>query len=812
MITAKRLTAAFLAAVLFASSLAITGCGKKKQEGKVSAEDPWYSATKTRIGDRFYQDKENTGIDARFIGLVEDKAVFLVQGYKRAPEGVNEEYYDIFSTIFWYFEVYSGNSTPDVSIDIRGKIDDYIVKEYGEKANWTPMTDFEVKDRLVTVLIFAYLPAGVNDTYVQRSVYVSFDIDSGEIAEFKLSSNTDVRYTEECFEFDGYLVKTTSNYWGDSSEYIIDVSQPDGTKTQYDCSKLIEGKSFVYIYDMLYLGDGKVIVSAFLEETVGIVFYEMDLKSGKFSDYLGDDSFIRSITGAVRYIPGVGNVVVDGEGVKTVDIENKTKTVYFSFDDCNLNRSVTSTMELLAMTEDKIFMSACPPAGLGMINDPENFALNLYILTKEKTNPHAGKTIIQATSLGEYSYSVCEAVSVFNDSDPDYFIKLDNKYSAEYLVSNGGISMWDENYGDRLSEATIELTYQLRMDLMNGEGPDIVLGGAAYTHLNNDECLLDLKQEIRTEDLFENVINASACDGKLYQCPLAFNVSGIVASENAVTCDLCGFTYDDYKEYVSGPCNGEDPVGFMSSRTGYFMTCLSRMQDACWDADNRSYDTPAFRRLAEYVNDNVTDSIYSEGVYEVSISELTNKENTFEYEMNFPYFMYYYSDRIAELKVLGIPSEDGRGPSMMAGSSVGIAAHTKERQACVDFVDLLLSQKIQEAFEEWDDNTPVLRSAFEAAAKRQVDAFNDNYHQNQSRYTRAQLMEYRLAWYEIDDSVVGEYEKMIESCKSMSTFDPALELIVQEEIPAYFSGQKSLDEVINIINDRSKTYLSERSN
>ena len=73
-------------------------------------------------------------------------------------------------------------------------------------------------------------------------------------------------------------------------------------------------------------------------------------------------------------------------------------------------------------------------------------------------------------------------------------------------------------------------------------------------------------------------------------------------------------------------------------------------------------------------------------------------------------------------------------------------------------------------------------------------------------------MEYRLAWYEIDDSVVGEYEKMIESCKSMSTFDPALELIVQEEIPAYFSGQKSLDEVINIINDRSKTYLSERSN
>ena len=53
---------------------------------------------------------------------------------------------------------------------------------------------------------------------------------------------------------------------------------------------------------------------------------------------------------------------------------------------------------------------------------------------------------------------------------------------------------------------------------------------------------------------------------------------------------------------------------------------------------------------------------------------------------------------------------------------------------------------------------------------------------------------------------------MIESCKSMTAFDPALEKILEEEMPAYFAGQKSLDEVITIINDRSKTYISERSN
>ena len=167
---------------------------------------------------------------------------------------------------------------------------------------------------------------------------------------------------------------------------------------------------------------------------------------------------------------------------------------------------------------------------------------------------------------------------------------------------------------------------------------------------------------------------------------------------------------------------------------------------------------------------------------------------------------------ISDMKILGAPSVDGRGPAIKSGPSVGIAAQTKEKTACIDFVNLLLSEDIQESFEEWDDCTPLRRSAFETAGQRQVDAYNENYRQNASRYTRIQLIEYMYAWCEIDNSAVSEYEKMIESCKSMTAFDPALEKILTEEMPAYFAGQKSLDEVITIINDRAKTYISERSN
>ena len=123
---------------------------------------------------------------------------------------------------------------------------------------------------------------------------------------------------------------------------------------------------------------------------------------------------------------------------------------------------------------------------------------------------------------------------------------------------------------------------------------------------------------------------------------------------------------------------------------------------------------------------------------------------------------------------------------------------------------MLLSEDIQETFEDIKDSTPVRISAFEAASTRTVAGFNENYLENKDRFTKSMLMEYGFAWCEIDMSAVSEYENMITSCKSIELYDPALNVIVEEEIPAYFAGQKSLDDVIKIINDRSRLYINER--
>ena len=77
-------------------------------------------------------------------------------------------------------------------------------------------------------------------------------------------------------------------------------------------------------------------------------------------------------------------------------------------------------------------------------------------------------------------------------------------------------------------------------------------------------------------------------------------------------------------------------------------------------------------------------------------------------------------------------------------------------------------------------------------------------------YTQAEIRMLGFPWCEVDYSSIDEYESMIGSCSYIDSVDPAIAVIIREEMPAYFSGQKTLDEVLILINDRTQTFLNER--
>ena len=51
---------------------------------------------------------------------------------------------------------------------------------------------------------------------------------------------------------------------------------------------------------------------------------------------------------------------------------------------------------------------------------------------------------------------------------------------------------------------------------------------------------------------------------------------------------------------------------------------------------------------------------------------------------------------------------------------------------------------------------------------------------------------------------------MVESIHGSCSSDPSALLIIQEEAPGYFTGQRTLDDVVNIIQKRAVTVVQER--
>ena len=60
------------------------------------------------------------------------------------------------------------------------------------------------------------------------------------------------------------------------------------------------------------------------------------------------------------------------------------------------------------------------------------------------------------------------------------------------------------------------------------------------------------------------------------------------------------------------------------------------------------------------------------------------------------------------------------------------------------------------------------------------------------------------------DENIKDMENVILSCSQMNSADAAINIILVEEMPAYFSGQKDLASVVAVAQDRVQKVLDER--
>ena len=512
-------------------------------------------------------------------------------------------------------------------------------------------------------------------------------------------------------------------------------------------------------------------------------------------------------------------------GIMKIDFKKKVTEQVLNYSWSDVNRSILSYLEIADISDGKIILCG-ENYGFEAYASNDTSSFVIVELTKADKNPHAGKTILELYSPYGYTEDkIADAILKYNETSTDYFIEVTDRYSSVDDSDYSNVESEDDSEFVSLN-ADSKMSNQLAMDIMNGVGPDILMNVSYYGQLNNPNYLADLTPylgNIDSSKYFTNIIEAGKINGKLYNLPVCFQVEGIQTCSEYAGASGVGFTTEEYEAFVKDVLNGKDVI--TSGQAYYFAKIFTAMRDKFIVDGKVDFSGPEFAALAEYVKDNVIekskswdemyaeeDYVYASGVGATIVkADRGYNENAPAYYTNC-YGMSNYLTTMADIKgsgdvILGMPSADGRGPMCTPYISVAVSAQAYNLDACGEFVKLLMSDEVQLDF-AMKDNFVLSREAFRNTAEEAVKYFNENnINSIYGYYGDDELPDNRVKY---TSEHIDTLEGIITNCSIMYAEDGEINKVLCEEMPAYFSGQKELSEVVAIAQERVQKILNER--
>lgn len=824
-------TSVKIVSAALAASMALSVAACSKQSGskgeshsgkKITADMPWFDGEVKKIEPDIDTSKPLEYSYSELAGIDSDYLYVRTNGYYKMPTG---------NDIDW--ENFNYN---DYSINLVSVID----RNTNETVNKIDLNENLDKNGYISGVSYFNGKLTVYETIYNDATYTSettekiIDPLTGnlESEEIMPTDEEDQSGIERTFTVGDYRVQTALNWDNnDSAYYMLYIEGSDG-----EIKKVKLKESGLNIYDIpaiISLGDDKALVPTSTDKSQ--IYFELDLKNAKATKIEGNEyDWIDLDSIYTAFNTPDGTYYTTASGILKLDVKNKTTEEVLNYSWCTVSRSILNYLQIVEISEDKIVL-----CGDSYSYNPYEYSQqsNFVIveLTKAKTNPHAGKTILELfSSYGYVEERVNDAIVKYNENSSDYYIEVTDRYSA-----NDDTDYSELNSEDDWQTATLnsnaKMSNELAMDILNGEGPDILLNVSYMGQLNSTNYLADLTPYLGNLDsgkYFTNIVDAARVDGKLFHLPVCFMIDGIQTDAKYAGASGVGFTTEEYEKFLNEVLNGEDVVPL--GRAHYFARLFESERDKFIVNNKVDFSAPEFEQLAAFCRDNVQESskswdemygddgVYYEGEYAVgvatgaAVAPVKGDQGYSDAPAIFVncYGMSGYFSNIAQLKgagaILGLPSTDGRGPMVEPYVSVAISAQAQNIDACGEFVKLLISDDVQKNL-AMSDNFVINREAFREGGMKAVEFYNGEGGENMFGYdyeTGMPIEESKRI--KFSEQNINDMEKIIESCSSMYSADAAIDLILVEELPAYFLGQKNLEDVARVAQDRAQKVIDER--
>nr|WP_297771334.1 hypothetical protein [uncultured Butyrivibrio sp.] len=400
---------------------------------------------------------------------------------------------------------------------------------------------------------------------------------------------------------------------------------------------------------------------------------------------------------------------------------------------------------------------------------------------------------------------VKKKVSDFNKKSDAYRIQIVD-YADE--VSGRGMS----GYYDCVNN--------LGLEFVQGQGPDVIVVHHAVSLQNFAakgafeplDLYFEKDPDISISDLLTNVVDATRVNGNLYTVVPSFYISTCVVAKDKT--DGQKVSLKNYKEICEK--NGINPLlgmGYMpkDAASGFYETAISSYVD--YDNGTCDFASEGFINLLEFLNpfqEGADEEEDFEKYEEFDTYYRENKSllletclNTFE-----DYKLYIDGYFGTDVVFNGYPTDNGGESFITMKMQIAMNKNCKHKDVAWEFMKSFYDDDYQNKLKQ---DFPIKLSALEAKAVKAQESpyyLKSNGKKEYTGHTYIVGTE-EIQLDELSAEEVNTVLDFIKSVTDVATSENTIVNIIEEEAGAYYAGQKTAEEVADIIQSRVSIYLSE---
>lgn len=343
--------------------------------------------------------------------------------------------------------------------------------------------------------------------------------------------------------------------------------------------------------------------------------------------------------------------------------------------------------------------------------------------------------------------------------------------------------------------------------LLSGQGADVYeLSSLPVDDYINKNLFLDMNSYLQKDsslksDLLTNVVNAINMNGPTYVIPDGFMFRGFVGDGDLLktaTIDDQRWSWKEFIDISSKLIKADDKsarVALANNPPELLLEEMtvdnySQLVDAA--SHKAQFDSPAFKELMEQVK-----ALYDQKI--VTADTVDPGKQIFESVRLFsPADLVKGTYSLFKHPVLldKPHGEQSGSPRIVPLSLYGIREGSPVKEQAWQLLSFMLSDDMQSLTER--EGFSLLKSVND----KQIDGIQKEVKAGSFKLPNGETAN-------VPDESFSTYKQLLGNLKQYSNWDAQIINIIGEEAPSYFAGQKSLEEVTKLIQNRATTFLNE---